>query len=97
MHSAFLNFWLAARSCGTSVGAIHIVLDLRVCAVAILITARFKLRPLMCATLHRLSRVRSIINIVVIGSGNCSLQYTGRSYIGVHLVPDLGGGEHVAW
>jgi hypothetical protein len=38
----------------------------------------------------------SKMNMVVIGSGNCSLQYTRRSYIGVHLVPDLGSGEHAA-
>jgi hypothetical protein len=33
----------------------------------------------------------------VIGSGNCSLQYTRRSYISVHLVSDLGSGELVVW
>jgi hypothetical protein len=35
----------------------------------------------------------SIINMVVIGGGNCSLQHARRSLISVHLLPDLGSGE----
>lgn len=97
MLSTFLYIWLPARRCVTSAGAVNIVLDLRICAVAILVTAQSKRFTLLCATLHRLSRMMSIINMVVIGSGNCSLQYTRRSYIGVHLVPDLGGGGNIAW
>ena len=79
MQSAFLYFPVAAPWCGIPAGANDIVLDLHICAVAVLVTEQSKLRSLLCATLHRLSRMRSIINMAVIGSGNCSLRYTRRS------------------